>query len=124
MGKSILKSFLKGNDENISGIGKIDAPESLKIPEYWNAENTSQRIIDFAVSFYGTFKGAGEEFLSTIKNAIDEGFKQAREMMGELPEEISSLADETSNLVMKKLTSWAQGHNISVPHTETVPVYV
>jgi hypothetical protein len=84
------------------------------LPEYWNAENTSQRIVDFAVSFYGAFEGAGEEFLSMIKSAIDEGFKQAGDITGELPGAVAKLVGNTHDLVMEKLDQWAAQQGIGV----------
>jgi len=52
------------------------------LPDYWNAENTSQRIVDFATSFLSALRAAGTDFLNTIKDAIDQGFSQAKDMFG------------------------------------------
>ncbi|MBN1575155.1 MAG: DUF5610 domain-containing protein [Chitinispirillaceae bacterium] len=120
MKKELLNSFLKSvgvdvpEDEKAEDVKKSG---TLEIPEYWNAENTSQRIVDFAVSFYEIAEGSGEEFSSTIKSAIEEGFKQARELLGELPDEISGLIDTTYTLTMEKLNKWAQDHGITVSET-------
>lgn len=121
--KNLLKTLL--SDES----GSSDPAEAaqgtqkpIEVPEYWSAESTSQRIIDFSISFYSSFEGAGEEFLSTIRSAIDEGFKQAREMMGELPEGVTSLIDDTYSLTMQKLDSWATSQNIGVPKSVDVQV--
>jgi hypothetical protein len=95
--------------------GKTEKVEQVKpdmeLPEYWNAENTSQRIVDFALSFYEMFEGDKEEYASIITNAIEEGFNQAREMLGELPESVSSLVDSTYELVMEKLENWVNGRS-------------
>jgi hypothetical protein len=95
--------------------GAVDERASVSLeglPEYWNAENTSQRIVDFAVSFYGAFEGAGDEFLSIIRDAIDQGFSQARDMLGELPGAVDDLINETYDLVMNKLDEWATAQGI------------
>ena len=119
MRKELLKGFLKSvgvdvlEDEKVEKAEASDALE--KLPEFWNAENTSQRIVDFAVSFLGIFKGSGDEFLSTIKAAIEEGFKQARDLLGDLPDQISNLVDDTYNLTMEKIDKWAEEQGISVP---------
>mgnify|MGYP000284375794 CR=1 FL=1 len=84
------------------------------LPEYWNAENTSQRIVDFAVSFYGMFQGEGSDYLDMMRSAIDEGFKQARDMLGNLPGEVDKLVSDTYDLVMKKLDEWAAAQGITV----------
>jgi len=114
--KDILGSFLKSIGADVADTAEseeVASAKPLEIPEYWNAENTSQRIVDFAVSFYGMANGSGEEFLETIKSAIEEGFKQARDLMGDLPEEVSSLVDDTWSLVMEKLDAWAVEQGIS-----------
>lgn len=83
------------------------------LPEYWNAENTSQRIVDFATSFLSVFKGSGEQFLSMIKDAIEQGFSQAKNMFGEVPGTVSQLTDKTHALVMDKLDAWAKAQGIA-----------
>jgi hypothetical protein len=119
MEKSFLKSFLNDNGVDVLDTQTAEEATSVEIPEYWNAQNTSQRIVDFAVSFYQSFKGSGEDFLSTVTNAIDEGFKQAREMLGDLPEEFNNLINDTYALVNEKLSSWAAEKNIAVAAAES-----
>jgi hypothetical protein len=118
MKKELLGGFLNSigadvpEDQKVKDTAKTN---TLQIPEEWNAENTSQRIADFAVSFFTIFKGKDDEFLSTIKAAVEEGFKQAREFLGELPDEVSGLIDDTYSLTMKKLDAWAEKQGIIVP---------
>ncbi len=88
------------------------------LPEYWNAENTSQRIVDFAVSFYGLYEGTGSEYFDMIKAAIDDGFSQARDLVGELPTEVEKLVSDTYDLVMQKLDAWAKEQGIAVEEPE------
>ena len=83
------------------------------LPDYWNAENTSQRIVDFATSFLSAFKGSGADFLNTIKDAIDQGFSQAKDMFGDVPNAVSQLTDKTHALVMDKLDAWAKAQGIT-----------
>jgi predicted transcriptional regulator len=95
--------------------GKVTlGSDELKIPDYWSAENTSQRIVDFAISFYNAFKGQGSEFLQMIKDAIEEGFKQAKDILGNLPDNVNNLVQDTHDLTMKKLDEWAQKNGIIV----------
>ena len=121
--KEVLNSFLKSigvetsESEEANTTEAIEKTDMLEIPEYWNAENTSQRIVDFALSFFDLYEGSGDEFLTMIKNAIDEGFNQARELMGELPEEVADLVDDTYSLAMEKLEAWAIEKEISVPES-------
>ena len=83
------------------------------LPDYWNAENTSQRIVDFATSFLSAFKGSGADFLNTIKDAIDQGFSQAKDMFGDVTNAVSQLTDKTHALVMDKLDAWAKAQGIT-----------
>jgi Domain of unknown function (DUF5610) len=83
------------------------------LPDYWNAENTSQRIVDFATSFLSAFKGSGADFLNTIKDAIDQGFSQAKDMFGDVPNAVGQLTDKTHALVMDKLDAWAKAQGIT-----------
>jgi hypothetical protein len=107
MKKELLGSFLKSIGEDAPETEKVRNVPKLEIPEYWNAENTSQRIVDFATSFLDVFEGKGESFLTIIKDAIDDGFSQAREMLGELPDAVAELSDDTYALTMDKLDAWA-----------------
>lgn len=62
-------------------------------------EAVSQRIVDFAIAISGGDKSK----LDTLKAAIDEGFKQAKKILGELPD----ISKQTYNLIMEKLDKWA-----------------
>jgi hypothetical protein len=100
--------------------------QDAAVPDYWNAENTSQRIVDFATSFLKGFEGAGSDFLSKIKDAIEAGFKQAKDALGKLPDPISNLIQHTHDLVMSKLDAWAKEQGIAVDNgtadSSTIPV--
>jgi hypothetical protein len=115
--KQVLKEFVKSIGGKVDEVGETAQP-TLQIPDYWNAENTSQRIVDFAVSFFDAFSGAGDEFLTKIKDAIEQGFSQAREMLGELPDQVSQLVNDTHDLVMSKLDAWAVQKGITAAAEE------
>ncbi len=103
-----------GADEEVTD----DKDPLENLPEYWNAENTSQRIVDFALSFSSLHDGAPREYLSMIRDAIDEGFRQAREIFGELPTAVAGLVDDTYNKVMEKLEAWEANHQAQSNDTE------
>jgi hypothetical protein len=109
-----LIASITGDDPKKKTEKTDDSADIAGLPEYWNAENTSQRIVDFAVSFHGAFDGAGKDFLDTIRAAVDEGFKQARDSLGKLPDEVDALVSATYDLVMKKLDEWAAQQGIEV----------
>ncbi|MFH0921309.1 MAG: DUF5610 domain-containing protein [Fibrobacterota bacterium] len=90
---------LKTGDGNDAELAALEA----SIPEYWNADNTSQRIVDFATSFLSSFTGENSDFFKRIKDAIEEGFKQAKDMLGELPGAVGKLVNKTYELTMDKL---------------------
>lgn len=103
--------FGKGLDEKNGQIS--DSEDSSGIPEYWNAENTSERIFQFSIAFASNFRGSDQEFVEKIKNAISDGFKQARDILGALPDSVNSLISDTFDLVMKKVDSWADARKPS-----------
>lgn len=108
---SLLKSLFGVKEPAGS---EVQPQKQMELPEYWSAENTSTRIVEFAVSFYGAVEASGEEYLNQIKDAIDDGFKQAKEILGELTEKTASLIEDTYGLVMQKLDSWSQENSIIV----------
>lgn len=110
--KNELMKKLFGTKESGDDTEVKPAENSSKLPDYWNAENTSTRIVDLAVSFYGAVSTMGQEYLDKIKAAIDDGFKQARDSLGELPDETEKLVSSTYDLVMQKLDSWAKDNGI------------
>jgi hypothetical protein len=117
MRAQIIKEFfdkIQGKNGKTETAKELDGTSELLVPEYWNAENTSQRIVDFALQFYDAFEGAGEDFLALIKGAIEKGFAEAKDLLGELPDPVSQLISDTHDLVMQKLDSWAEEKGIPV----------
>jgi hypothetical protein len=113
MREDMIRKFMDGVDGKIDGSTDESAPASTDqqipgLPEYWNAENTSQRIVDFALQFAGAFQGGDEEFMKAIKAAVDEGFKQAGDLFGDMPDAVSNLVSNTHDLVMKKFDAWLE----------------
>jgi hypothetical protein len=78
------------------------------LPDYWSADKTAQRIVDFATSFLSQFTGSSDKFVGMIKNAIDKGFSQAKDIFGNMPSAIDSLTAKTHALVMDKIDQWAK----------------
>jgi hypothetical protein len=93
---------------------EVEPAEIEGLPEYWNAENTSQRIADFATSFYGLTQCGGKEYYEMMRGAIEQGFNQAMGMLGELPDEVNNLAQNTYDLALQKLEAWAVDMGIDI----------
>jgi hypothetical protein len=91
-----VQSAKPGEDAEVSAL-------EAAMPEYWNAENTSQRIVDFATSFLSSFDGENSDFFKRIKAAIEDGFKQAKDALGNLPGPVGKLVSKTYDLTMDKL---------------------
>jgi hypothetical protein len=65
------------------------------------AEAVSQRLIDFAIAISGGDKSKA----STLRSAIEQGFKEAEKILGKLPD----ISKETYKLTMEKFDKWANG---------------
>jgi hypothetical protein len=116
----IMQNFFKSQGVDVKdnsttdGTSQTSSNDGIQgLPAYWNAENTSQRIVDFATSFLSMFKGSGQDFLSMIKDAIEKGFSEAENTTGKQPDAVSNLVNNTHDLVMQKLDAWAQQQGIT-----------
>lgn len=111
--ETLLKDFRKGQGAEetrfvMIGFSLVAGEDEVSgVPDYWNAENTSDRIVDFATSFAGIF-GDDPEFAETMVNAVAEGFKQANAVLGELPGAAGKLNRDTRDLVFGKLDKWLE----------------
>jgi hypothetical protein len=96
------------NDPNsllydLTGLNGGKDIQAAKVPDYWNAENTSQRIVDFAMSFRGMAPElSDDEYVEQIRAAVQKGFGQAKSMLGDMPGPSAKLYNDTYNLAMKK----------------------
>lgn len=80
-----------------------DDVEAAEVPEYWNAENTSQRIVDYSMSFASLAPElSSEEYITQMRDAVIAGFKEAKGILGDLPGSVGKLFNDTYNLTMKK----------------------
>ncbi len=94
--------------------------EEYGVPEYWNAENTSDRIVAFATSFAGIF-GDDPDFAETMVNAVAEGFAQAGAILGELPGMAGKLNRDTRDKVFEKLDIWLEAWKPGAYNGEAQP---
>lgn len=115
--EALMDSFVEstgGKAGKGEEAGETKPAEIPGLPDMWSAENTSERIVNFATSFHGMTESGGRDFYELAKAAIEEGFRQAREIMGELPGAVGDLVDETYKLTMEKLEAWAVEQGIEL----------
>ena len=108
--EGVFGGFLQETDADIT-----DPVDGGKLAEYFTPEKTSDRIVQFATSFMDSYAAihpdaAKEQQLSgfreLIETAVDAGFGQAKALLGDLPDEVRSVLDETRTLVSKKLDEY------------------
>lgn len=119
--KNIIKKFIESiGGETVEESEKAEYGKIEGLPEYWNAENTSQRIVDFATSFYGLAESTGKEYYEMMRGAIEEGFSQAMGILGELTGPVNDLVNHTFELAMQKLDAWAVEQGIDIGEESAV----
>ena len=79
---------------------RLEAQKMIDPGGPFSAEAVSDRLVDFAKAI----SGGDVEKLDKLRGAIEEGFKQAEAILGELPE----ISKETYKLTMEKLDQWAK----------------
>jgi len=88
---------------DLSGLKDGENTKAADVPEYWNAENTSQRIVDFAMSFRGLAPElSDEEYINQVRKAVELGYKLAKKDLGGLPGPSAKLFNDTYGLTMNK----------------------
>jgi hypothetical protein len=90
--------------------GNAEKTEDAQVPDYWNAENTSDRIVHFATQMAEITGMDLKEFGEIIKKAVSKGFDQAGEATGELTGAAAKLNKDTKDLVFSKLSNWLEDH--------------
>lgn len=81
-----------------------EGTEVADVLEYWNAENTSQRIVDFAMSFWELHKD-DEDFETYFQDAmavIGDRFGEAKDILEDLPGESTQILNDTYKATMYK----------------------
>lgn len=112
-----------GNSSETKSVNDAANSDAPKVPEYWNAENTSDRIVRMATSFAKISGLDPLEFADKIKAAVQAGFDQAHDVTGDLPGAAGKLNQDTKSLVFSKLTKWldqwkSEAYNQAAPLVE------
>ncbi len=86
---------------DISEISQKDASALVADDGYFGIEQTSDRIVDFAIAMAGDDTSR----LAAIKEGVENGFNEALEAFGgSLPE----ISHDTYDAIMDKLDAWAE----------------
>jgi len=86
---------------DISSISQEEATELVADDGYFGIEQTSDRIVDFAIAI----AGGDPSKLAAIKEGVEKGFSEALEAFGGTLPDISY---NTYDAVMEKLDAWAE----------------
>ena len=97
-------SVMKELDEILSSYGLAEEAESD--PDFWSAEKTAGRILDFAKSLAGD----DTDKLETLRSAFEKGFKEVEGYFGG-KDKLPSVSYDTYDLVQKGFDDWADEIN-------------
>ncbi len=93
-----------GEKVDISEISPEEAQELVSDDGYFGVDQTSTRIVDFAIAI----AGGDPSRLDAIKEGVEKGFNEAKEIFGgQLPD----ISFKTFDTVMEKLDAWAESVN-------------
>lgn len=83
--------------------------QSGEIPDYFNIENTAQRILDLWMPLYNESDNV-ETWVSDVKDLIGQAYDEVSGMVGGLPQ----LVQDTREYIMNTLDEFAQNQESSV----------
>lgn len=101
-------------DVRVAAYRQVSSESLAGNGDYFSPDNTSQRIVDFASGLFPSYKSrhpemshdeAGKRFAELVRNAIDDGFREALAILGSLPDSILDSIRETYDLVMHQTAS-------------------
>ena len=86
-------------EEILSSFNEEDEEE----PDYWSAEKTADRILDFAKKLAGD----DDEAFDTLKNAFEQGFRESEKLLGG-KKNLPQVSYDTYDRVQKGFDDWAK----------------
>ena len=95
-----LQFSTSDGEVNFNTMTQEEAQDLVSEDGYFGVDKTSQRIVDFAINGFGR----DPEKLQQMKDAIDQGFKDAQDAFGGALPEISQ---QTYEAIMEKLDAFA-----------------
>ena len=94
--------FLAKGSYTVDPQTQAQAQADISEDGYWGVSQTSDRILDFAKALAGNDSSKAEE----LKEAFEEGFKQATKTWGK---DLPSISQDTYDAVEKKFDEWING---------------
>lgn len=94
---------------SISSSQSIEVSGTITDADYFSAENTAQRIVSFALSFYDG--GDRGEYAEMVRDAVMEGFNEA---LGAFGGYLPQVSYDTINLVNEAIDEFASGGSINI----------
>lgn len=91
--------FLASGNFTVTAEAKAQAQAAIAEDGYWGVEQTSQRIVDFAMALTGGDASKAEE----MRDAFEKGFKEATKSWGK---SLPSISQDTYDAVMEKFDAW------------------
>lgn len=93
---------LVGEDDiiEVDETARLEAQALIGPDGDLGVEAVSQRLVDFAIALSGGDKSKAE----SLRGAIEQGFKEAEKILGELPQ----ISKDTYKLTMEKFDAWAK----------------
>lgn len=91
--------FLASGNFTVTAEAKAQAEAAIAEDGYWGVEQTSQRIVDFAMALTGGDASKAEE----MRDAFEKGFREATKSWGK---KLPSISQDTYDAVMEKFDQW------------------
>ncbi len=100
--------ILSDEDSFIKNHVLYTVPQGIQaaaVDEYWDAAHTSDRIVNFAMSFRGQFpEKSDEEFIDMMRTAMLNGFANAKDTIGEVTDyPLAQLYNDTFTMSLNKM---------------------
>lgn len=101
-------------------------------PENWTPKRVADRILKFTIGLFELYKMHGEtnglsdeevlkKFKVLVESSVDKGYSQARAILGDLPEEVSSQLDKTMELVHEGINGWYEERSSKLKEQAVIP---
>ncbi|MCR4610408.1 MAG: hypothetical protein K5644_00770 [Lachnospiraceae bacterium] len=94
--------FLASGDFTVDAETKANAQAAIAEDGYWGVNQTSDRILDFAIALSGNDSSKAEELIDAFKK----GFSEATAAWGK---ELPDISQKTYDAVLEKFDAWKNG---------------